>query len=293
MNTAYTHITAGQRSTIKETKPVPNKNIEPEPLPFNPIPFDFTKHRSRYRRQSSYCDSPDSIRHVLFMLDTSGSIGSENFHMMTDSLSKLVGHFCHKIKIAVMVFNHDHYIEFCFDCFDNDCTGRNNVRERMRNIQYNGGLTHTASATQCACANVLKPRCGFDSSSTRACLDVVYITDGHSNDPDLDVCSTVECLHFIPNTDLNIFVIGIGNNVNKAELSCIARNRNRNYRANAIFRVDNFQSFSQAIDRLDPLFNDQQYRALLHTINPTGPDCFTTNPVIEDGTSHEDCSNAR
>ena len=224
------------------------------------------------------------------MLDTSGSIGDVNFHMMTNSLSKLVGHFCHKIKIAVMVFNHDHYVEFCFDCFDNDCTGRNNTKEAMRNIPYRSGWTHTASATQCACAEVLKPSCGFNSSSTRACLDVVYITDGRSNDPHLDVCSTVDCLHQTPNTDLNVFVIGIGNDIDENELSCIARNRNRNYRANAIFRVDDFQYFSRAIDKLDELFNDPDYQDIIQNINPNGPDCFTTNPVIGDGISHEDCS---
>ena len=285
-------LAIGRRSRTKETKKVSGEYKEAKPLPVNPIQFDFAKHRSRYRRQSSYCSSPGSVRHVLFMLDTSGSIGDANFHMMTNSLSKLVGHFCHKIKIAVMVFNHDHYVEFCFNCFDNDCIGRNNAKEAMRNIQYHGGWTHTASATQCACAEVLKPSCGFDSSSTRACLDVVYITDGHSNDPHLDVCSTVECLHYTPNTDINIFVIGIGDEVNEHELSCIAKNRNPNYRPNAIFRVDDFQTFSQAIEALDTLFNDPQYRALLHAINPTGPDCVTTNPAIGEGTSHEDCSNA-
>ena len=280
----------GRRSTVEEEVEPEHPSVKPQPLPVDPIPFDYTKHRGRYRRQeSSTCSSPDSVRHVLFMLDTSGSIGRSNFNMMTDSLSKLVRHFCRRIKVAVMVFNHDHFLEFCFDCFDNNCDGRSAARDKMKSIPYRGGNTHTASAAQCACSNVLQPSCGFNTRNSRVCLDVVFITDGQSNDPQLDVCSTVECLHNTPNTDVTVYAFGIGNNVNKQELNCIA---SRNSRDNAIFRVDSFKDFSDAINRLEALFTDPDYQALLATIKPDGPDCFGSNPNVQTGTSHDDCSNA-
>ena len=277
---------------MDEEKSVPHVLPEPKPLPVDPIPFDYTKHQGRYRRQiqSSYCDSPDSVRHVLFMLDTSGSIGEVDFKKMTNALGKLVRHFCRPIKIAAMVFNHDHFVEFCFDCFDNNCDGRRAARDKIKSIPYRGGLTHTASATQCACNHVLTSHCGFNT--TRACLDVVYITDGKSNDPNLEVCSTVDCLHNTPNTDLNVFVFGIGGNVNDTELNCIARKGHRNNPLNAIFKVDSFQHFSDAIDRIGALFADPAYQEIIRTIRPNGPDCFTSNPNVAGGTSHDDCSNS-
>ena len=267
---------------------------KPQPLPVNPIPFDYQKHHTRYRRQvqSSYCDRPDSVRHVLFMLDTSGSIGPHNFNLMIESVSKLVRHFCERIKIAVMVFNHYHFVEFCFDCFDNNCDGRRSARDKIRSIPYRSGNTHTASATQCACSDVLTPSCGFDTTSTRGCLDMVYITDGQSNDPNLEVCSTVECLYRTPNTDLNVFVIGIGNYVNEQELQCISRNRNPNFPANAIFKVDDFTSFSDAIGRLETLFSDPAYQATLFALNQSGPDCFTTDPNAPEGVGNDDCNSS-
>ena len=48
--------------------------------------------------------------------------------------------------------------------------------------------------------------CGFDVC--QACLDVVYITDGKSNDPNLEVCETL-IIHYtttsIHNAHVNVY----------------------------------------------------------------------------------------
>ena len=246
-----------------EPEEVNTQRKEPQPLPVNPLPFDHTKHHTRYRRQarSSNCEDPNSERYVLFMLDTSGSIGLDNFPMMTDSVSKLVRHFCRRIKVAMMVFDHYRYLEFCFDCFDNTCDERRAAQDKIKSVQYHGGGTHTASATQCACDNILTPSCGFEASSTNeACLDVIYITDGKSNDPILEVCDAVDCLYNKPNTDVTVYAFGIGDNVNETELNCIARNRNSDGHSvgNSIFRVPDFQAFSDGIGLLEGVFSSNR-----------------------------------
>ena len=221
------------------------------------------------------------------MLDTSGSIGEENTMSMTNSVSNLVRYFCRKTKVAMMVFNDFLFLEFCFDCFDNDWGGRRAVRDKIRNIPYRGGRTHTGSATQCACETVLTPDCGFEASDTNeACLDVVYITDGHSNDldPEMNICQTVECLHNQSNADVNVYVFAIGDNVNETELSCIAGSSNRNHQGNAIFRVPDFQAFSDAIDDLPAVFTDPKYQEMF-----SGQfDCFSSNPSHETGLGHHE-----
>ena len=62
---------------------------EPEPLPVDPTPFNFLEHGTRYRRQDTDC-KPDGIQHILFVLDTSGSIGQANFNKVKEALSLLV-----------------------------------------------------------------------------------------------------------------------------------------------------------------------------------------------------------
>ena len=279
--------TLGRRSITVETKLNRHSStpVQPQPLPNDPLPFDFARHGTRYRRQSRYehCLAPDSVRHVLFMLDTSGSIGSENFESMTRSLSKLVRHFCRPIKIAAMIFNHERHLQFCFNCYDNTCTGRKDAANAVKDIRYHAGLTHTASATQCACDTILSPSCGFDT--TAACLDVIYVTDGHSNDPYRSVCPTVRCLHDRRNTDMKVYAFGIGDNVNETELACITGSANYNFWGNRLFRVPTYQSFSEGIESIsEAVFENPQ-----GTMISTG--CFTSHAEVEPGVSFEEsCS---
>ena len=98
-----------------------SEKIEHEPLPNNPLAFDVAEHGARYRRCNCV---PDGIQHILFVLDTSGSIGESDFNRVTAKLSELVILFCKPIKVAVMTFDHEYFVEFCFNCFDNTCDGR-------------------------------------------------------------------------------------------------------------------------------------------------------------------------
>ena len=60
-------------------------------------------------------------------------------------------------------------------------------------------------------------KCGLDPFS---CIDVVFITDGHSNGA-LDVCHEVECLYNHPSHHINTYAIGI-NNYNATEMRCLS-----------------------------------------------------------------------
>lgn len=254
---------------------------EPKPLPIDPIPFNLFKHGGLYKRQSSIECYPDDTRYVLFMLDTSGSIGLQNFTRMTSSLSMLVNHFCRHIQVAAFTFSGQHFIEFCFDCFDNDCIGRDQARDAMTCIQYRGGGTHTGEATQCVCDNVLTPRCGFPELSTDriTCLDVVYVTDGKSKGP-TNVCDKVQCLYDLEHqgVELNVFAIGI-DDYNMTELQCITKSHSFNYVNNPILEADSFDDFENTISIIGQQFDQ---------LNSALPDCF----AIDDngGFGFDDCS---
>ena len=63
----------------------------------------------------------------------------------------------------------------------------------MHSLVYHRGRTHTASAAKCVCNFTLTSEGGLDLNVTS--ITVLFITDGHSNDPVRNVCSDIQCLH--------------------------------------------------------------------------------------------------
>ena len=175
------------------------------------------------------------------MLDTSGSIGPADFQRMTANLSELVALMCKPVRIAAMTFNHEYKVEFCFNCFDNTCGGRRLMKDATSNITYRGGLTYSAGAARCACDFLLTPSCGIDPRAS--CIDVVFITDGRSNDPVRDVCTEIKCLH--NRFGVNTYAIGIRNYI-QSELDCITEASN----SMSIFNYNTFDEFSESLGKV-------------------------------------------
>ena len=195
----------------------------PEVLPVDPAPFNIIEHGARYRRQANCQLGPDDFRYILFVLDTSGSVRVTFFNRVTALLSQLVALFCDPIKIAVMTFDHEYFVEFCFDEHNNTALGRYQAGEAIRNISYiregqgpGTRWTHTAGAAQCVCNYMLTSACRLPVAAN--CIDVVFLTDGRSNDPSLNVCTEIRCLH--NRRGVNTFAIGIANFLMQ-ELECI------------------------------------------------------------------------
>ena len=236
------------------------------------MPFEWDKHHHRFRRQTGSCET----QHILFLLDTSGSIGSSDFTKVKNSVSEFVKLVCRPVKIAVMTFNHNYKIEFCFNCYDNTCHDRINTATKIQNIPYRGGLTHTAGAARCACNVLLGQSCGLDPSAN--CIDVVFITDGRSNDPTRRICSEVRCLH--NRAGVNTYAIGIGNNVLQSELNCITESSN----ANGIFNFQSVDEFNNAISGIVQRLRDSAINSALtgsenqyQCLNPDAPTAPTSN----------------
>ena len=213
---------------------------EPQPLENAPVEFDIHKHGHRYRH-TAQCE----VQHVLFLLDTSGSIGKRNFKRLTSTLADLVPLFCKSIEIAAMTFSQTHFLEFCFNEFDNDCAGRLGARAAIRSIRYRGGSTHTAEAVQCAFDNILTPSCGLAQDAE--CVSIVFFTDGMSNGLG-NVCEVVEQLK--RQRKFESFSIGIGESTNKEELKCLASDaENTN-----LFQFPSFGQFVQELGMIESVF---------------------------------------
>ena len=227
-------------------------------LDVDPIPFKWSEHHKRFRRENS-CSGQN--QYVLFVLDTSGSIELDNFVKMRETIAKLSTLFCKPVQIAVMTFSHTFKLEFCFNCFDSSFNGRTAMNAAIRNIPYRGGGTNTGGAARCACDELLEPSCGLPSDAS--CIDVIFITDGRSNDPSLEICDEVKCIHdHMQYTSINTHSIGIANAV-PAELACIEETDG----VNSAFDYDNFDDFVQAIeDIIKKIITDPGATC----VNPTG-----------------------
>ena len=230
-------------------------NPEPQfhsefPLQSKPAEFDIQKHGHRYRRQPRPC----TTEYILYMLDTSGSIGRDRFMEMTCEVANLVKWFCKPIKIAAMTFGDTFSREMCFDEYDNTCDGRSDAKAEMKSIPYRGGLTHTACALDFTFTNIIEADdCGADL--TDGCLTIVVITDGQSNGCG-DVCQKVQ--YYKQLHDFEIYTIGIGN-TNQAELECISDNTPEH-----IFHFSDFQEFTTRLDQINNFFQSTPFNCVDH-----------------------------
>ena len=227
-----------RRGIRTEIKPSPihinihSSNAELEPEPDNPIPFDMLKHGHRYRR--GYDRECRESQYILFVLDTSASISNDSFEMMTTAIGCLVPLFCNPIKVAVLTFARNFYMEFGFDCplFNgNTCQDRKNIAAAIAAINYRRGpATYTGGVIQCV-DELLTNRqiANFNINEDTRCLDVVFITDGQSNGP-LDVCHEMSDSRLLSSSlKIRVHAIGIDNNVNHSEIACLTTNEKHGY----------------------------------------------------------------
>lgn len=206
------------------------------------------------------CKANDT-HYLLFILDSSGSIGSDDFSRVTEAIGNITAFFCDKVQVALMTFDNLFYLEFCFNCYDNDARGRSSLSQAIKNTPYRDGYTWSASAVKCACIDLLQESCGLPQDAE--CLDVVFITDGRSNDMYLDVCEEVQCLH---SRSINTYAVGVGD-INPDEIQCI-----HNSTEPGILTLDDVDdlvdTFEQAQYILSNPTNEQSYSCLSNVGRP-------------------------
>ena len=96
------------------------------------------------RRRHQSCPSQDSIRYVLFILDTSGSIGRSQFVRVKYLLALMSEKLCDHLRVAMITYGSDINLEFCFNCHTDRC----GIFNAITRVQYRGRLTHTTDLCQ-------------------------------------------------------------------------------------------------------------------------------------------------
>ncbi|KAK3605644.1 hypothetical protein CHS0354_032596 [Potamilus streckersoni] len=151
------------------------------------------------------------IADVVFVIDSSGSIGAENFQKLKEFMKNVVRTFdidSRYTRVAVIKYNDYPNVEFKL----NNHTNLNELLAAIDGINYTIGGTNTADALQ------LMRLEGFDRERPAAPNIGIVITDGLSKYPSL----TKAQAELAKNDGITLFAIGIGNETEQEELKNIA-----------------------------------------------------------------------
>ena len=151
---------------------------------------------------------------LVFVLDGSGSIGSDNFEVIRQSLIRIVNGLTIEARVAVMVFSNNATIVFNLNRYSD----KDSLIQGIRNIPYNDGSTYTDEALALLRTSAVGELLGLGSIFETIPIAIV-MTDGRSTNAEGTILQA-GMLH--DQTDFQIFAVGIGDNINTNELMVIA-----------------------------------------------------------------------
>ena len=161
---------------------------------------------------------------LLFVLDSSGSVGSSNFANLRNFVVDVIAQFeirANSTRVGVIRYASSAAIVIQLGSI-------NNVQQlttAINNIAFTGGGTSTHAALDLVPTAFVNAR--INEGTPRV---VILITDGLSNNPTL----TAEAATRVHNENIIVYAVGIGSNVNEVELQAIASD------SRFVFRITDF-----------------------------------------------------
>ena len=152
----------------------------------------------------------------MFVIDTSGSIGSSRFQLIREFTANLTAELIRnspRSAVGVILFSSTAHIQFNLQAHTNLSTLLTAINE----LPYRGGGTDTAEALTLLRSTAQNGELGLRNDSSKV---AIVITDGRSNNQSATSLAAVE-LH---NLDIfDVYAVGIGG-ANQSELRRIASN---------------------------------------------------------------------
>ncbi|XP_022079977.1 uncharacterized protein LOC110973441 [Acanthaster planci] len=179
---------------------------------------------------------------LVFVLDSSGSVGQSNFEKTKSFVSNVSESFqigADQTRVAVIQYSSSVKVEFHLNTY----ADKTFLQEAIRNITYIGGGTATVSAL-----NVTESQAFLVENGARPDLNsitraAVVITDGRSQGP----AAVAVPADRAREKGITIFAIGVTDNVNVEELNAIANKPNDTY----VFHVSNFDAIDNIVASLE------------------------------------------
>uniref|UniRef100_A0A3B3ZFR9 VWFA domain-containing protein n=1 Tax=Periophthalmus magnuspinnatus TaxID=409849 RepID=A0A3B3ZFR9_9GOBI len=175
---------------------------------------------------------------LAFILDTSSSVGKENFEKIRQWVSNLVESFDvgpDKTRVAVVRYSDRPTIEFNLGRYRN----LEEVKRAARNIRYLGGNTMTGDAISYTTTNIFTERNGARPRARGIQRVAILLTDGRSQDYVLEPSKAATA------AGIRMFAVGIGEAL-KEELEEIAAEPKNAH----VFHVTDFNAIDKIRGRL-------------------------------------------
>ena len=151
------------------------------------------------------------------MLDTSGSIGADNFQLIRELVANITVELFNKLPntlVGVILFANNAHIEFNVQTY----TSLSTLISAIDNLPYSGGGTDTAEALTLLLSTAKSGRLRLRGDSSKI---AIVITDGRSSSKSATLSAVAE-LH--ASNIFNVFAFGIGA-ADQIELEAIASSR--------------------------------------------------------------------
>ena len=156
---------------------------------------------------------------IIFVLDSSGSVGSSNFGTVRQFVLDFVQGLTigpNDNQVGVILFSGTANIVFNLNTY----SSKGAVLSAISNIVYIGGGTSTHSALQLLITQGFTTHGGARLSNGGVSRLAIVLTDGISNSAAQTISAASAIHSFEPS--INVYAIGVGSNLNQAELNAIA-----------------------------------------------------------------------
>lgn len=175
---------------------------------------------------------------MAFILDTSSSIGKENFEKIRKWVSNLVESFDvapDKTRVAVVLYSDRPTTEFNL--------GRHKTLEEVKqaasNIRYLSGNTNTGDAISYTTSNIFTVQNGARPVAKGIQRVAILLTDGRSQDYVLEPAKTAA------KASIRMFAVGIGEDLREELEEIAAEPKNAH-----VFHLTDFNAIDKIRDRL-------------------------------------------
>ena len=153
---------------------------------------------------------------LYFVLDESGSVGSENFDNVKGFVSSIVRNFIigpDHVQVGVLTYASSPTIDFYLNTYSNV----NDITQAVANITYSRGGTYTADALDEVRVNGFTAANGARPVSKAIPRVIILITDGRSENT-ADTIIAAEAVH---DDGIIVFAVGVAE-ANEEELNAVA-----------------------------------------------------------------------
>ena len=173
---------------------------------------------------------------IVHVLDGSGSVGSGGFNVAVNAIADSIDSFsigANESRVGIIIYHSNANINLRLD--ESATLGNEGTKARIRSISFpNGGSTRTGIGITAATSH-------FRSDGHKGNAKVMIVmTDGFSGDgvagPAIDA----------KNNGITIYAIGIGSNIDDAELNQIANDVTNN-----VLKIGHMSDLAATLKRLD------------------------------------------